>query len=328
MRTRWIGLIAMGVALAAATGARAQSCDDFDPCTKSDMCQNDGLCSGTPSASGSCDDGDECTVNDHCDAELGCTGDPGTVGTPCQGGCGTCQSLSPFPIPGLPLTCGGNTADNGKACDTSGYGPCLEGSCQIFGVPVEGVPAIAICIPRPKECPDAGSCKGACNPETGRCDNSLSRCFGDCERCDQGECVPANQGKACSDFDPCTPQSKCGTLQVGEDLRGLCVAGEPSGDTPTPTATGVVSTPTVPPTATVPPTSTRTAATPPTPGPCVGDCNGNGELAINELISGVNIALGNASVDSCPSFDTNGDNSVAVNELISGVNALLNGCAA
>jgi len=60
---------------------------------------------------------------------------------------------------------------------------------------------------------------------------------------------------------------------------------------------------------------------------CVGDCNGDGTVAINELITGVNIALGNAQASSCPSFDTNSDGSVAVNELISGVNALLNGCA-
>ena len=59
---------------------------------------------------------------------------------------------------------------------------------------------------------------------------------------------------------------------------------------------------------------------------CAGDCDGDGEVAINELIIGVNIALGFSEVLDCPSFDTNTDGSVAVNELISGVNALLNGC--
>ena len=325
MRIRWIGLVAMGVALAAATGARAQSCNDFDPCTKNDMCQDDGFCSGTPGGGGSCDDGDDCTVNDHCDAEMGCTGDPGTPGTSCGGGCGTCTAL--VPVPGAPLTCSGDTADNGKACDASDLGPCLEGACLVQGIP--GF-TIAFCLPRQKECPDAGSCKGACNPETGRCDNNLSRCFGDCERCDQGQCVPANQGKACNDFNECTAQSKCDSVSLGEELRGLCVGGAPSGDTPTPTATGVVSTPTVQPTATHtfgPPTATRTVGNTPTPGPCVGDCSGDGVVAINELITGVNIALGNAQASACPSFDTNSDGSVAVNELISGVNALLNGCA-
>jgi hypothetical protein len=49
-------------------------------------------------------------------------------------------------------------------------------------------------------------------------------------------------------------------------------------------------------------------------------------VTVNELIIGVNIALGSSQVIDCPSFDTNSDGSVAVNELISGVNALLNGC--
>ena len=67
------------------------------------------------------------------------------------------------------------------------------------------------------------------------------------------------------------------------------------------------------------------AAVTPTPG-CVGDCNHDGMVAINELITGVNIALGNTPVSSCPSFDRNGDGMVAINELIAAVNAALNGC--
>ncbi len=61
---------------------------------------------------------------------------------------------------------------------------------------------------------------------------------------------------------------------------------------------------------------------------CVGDCNRDGEVAINELITGVNIALGNNDVSSCPEFDANSDGEVTINELISGVNNALNGCQA
>ena len=61
---------------------------------------------------------------------------------------------------------------------------------------------------------------------------------------------------------------------------------------------------------------------------CVGDCDGNGEVAINELITGVNIALGSASLDTCPSFDANGSGEVEINELIAAVNNALNGCGA
>ena len=59
---------------------------------------------------------------------------------------------------------------------------------------------------------------------------------------------------------------------------------------------------------------------------CVGDCNGDGMVAINELITGVNIALGSSAVTACPSFDTNSDGAVAINELIAAVNAALGGC--
>jgi len=61
---------------------------------------------------------------------------------------------------------------------------------------------------------------------------------------------------------------------------------------------------------------------------CTGDCNDDGSVAINELIVGVNIALGSAAVSGCPSFDVNSDGSVAINELIAAVNAALNGCPA
>ena len=60
---------------------------------------------------------------------------------------------------------------------------------------------------------------------------------------------------------------------------------------------------------------------------CVGDCDGDGSVAINELIRGVNIALGDAPLTDCGSFDANGDGAVAINELIQAVNSALNGCA-
>jgi hypothetical protein len=59
---------------------------------------------------------------------------------------------------------------------------------------------------------------------------------------------------------------------------------------------------------------------------CVGDCSDNGEVLVNELITGVNIALGTASVDSCPVFDENQDGDVVVNELIKAVKYALEGC--
>jgi len=55
-----------------------------------------------------------------------------------------------------------------------------------------------------------------------------------------------------------------------------------------------------------------------------GDCNGDGMVTIDELITGVNIALGNLPVTACPAFDTNRDGRVTIEELIAAVNAALN----
>jgi DNA-binding beta-propeller fold protein YncE len=61
---------------------------------------------------------------------------------------------------------------------------------------------------------------------------------------------------------------------------------------------------------------------------CTGDCDGNGEVAVNELLLGVNIALGSQPMAQCPVFDIGGDAQVAINELLTAVKAALEGCPA
>ncbi|MBI3783286.1 MAG: hypothetical protein HY270_07780 [Deltaproteobacteria bacterium] len=61
---------------------------------------------------------------------------------------------------------------------------------------------------------------------------------------------------------------------------------------------------------------------------CTGDCNGSGDVTVDELVVGVNIALGNAMLDACPAFDSNHDDSVTIDELISAVKFALNECPA
>jgi hypothetical protein len=61
-------------------------------------------------------------------------------------------------------------------------------------------------------------------------------------------------------------------------------------------------------------------------GTCVCDCDGNGTVQINELIAAVNIALGNAGIESCLAANPDGDQQVSISELIQGVNNALNGC--
>ena len=59
---------------------------------------------------------------------------------------------------------------------------------------------------------------------------------------------------------------------------------------------------------------------------CAGDCSGDGTVTIDELVTGVSIALGGTSLDTCTAFDTNGDGIVTVDELVAAVNAALGGC--
>ena len=64
----------------------------------------------------------------------------------------------------------------------------------------------------------------------------------------------------------------------------------------------------------------------PSPAACIGDCDDSGEVAINELITGVSIALGNRLLSVCPAFDDDDSGTVAINELIAAVNNALAGC--
>ena len=57
----------------------------------------------------------------------------------------------------------------------------------------------------------------------------------------------------------------------------------------------------------------------------VGDCNRDLTVSVDELITGVVIALEDAPATECPAFDTNRDDAVTVDELIGGVDAALNG---
>src|SRR5262249_38145413 len=178
------------------------------------------------------------------------------------------------------------------------------------------------CLSHVKVCPDTDGnpCTDNCNPETGNCEQNAPKCLPQCESCNEstGECVPANIGAACDDSDPCSPESRCEVTVGGGVQHGVCLAGAATpGGTPTATPPGG--------TAAAAPAGTGSATV--GPGACVGDCNGDHQVAVNEMVTGVNIALGSAPISQCPSFDTNGNGMVEVNELISGVNALLNGCA-
>lgn len=114
---------------------------------------------------------------------------------------------------------------------------------------------------------------------------------------------------------------------------------EPS-STPGSTVTATPSAPPEPTETSGPPTETPTeadTATPtrspsrtPSPNPtfvaCVGNCDGSPEVTVNELITGVNIALGTFPLSLCPAFDADDSGGVTVVELVRAVANALFGC--
>jgi hypothetical protein len=129
----------------------------------------------------------------------------------------------------------------------------------------------------------------------------------------------------------CQPPDSCyrpstALLFCDRDQRGgetyykpyMCNADSGRCEIPVPTL--ATTTPTVP-VASVTPTAT--------PASCVGDCNADGVVRINELIRGVNIVMGTAPLSACPAINCEPSlDDVSVNCAVSAVANALNGCSA
>ena len=59
---------------------------------------------------------------------------------------------------------------------------------------------------------------------------------------------------------------------------------------------------------------------------CSGDCNGNERVTVDELVAGFRIAQGEMDLDACPSGDADGNGVIAITDLVEARNTLLNGC--
>ena len=100
-----------------------------------------------------------------------------------------------------------------------------------------------------------------------------------------------------------------------------------TGTTPTPTSTpAVTGTPT-------PDAHANADANSDTqfPPACVGDCNTKGAVTVDDILTMVNIALGNEDVSTCIAGDASGDGMITVDEILTAVNNALNagpGCGA
>lgn len=120
-----------------------------------------------------------------------------------------------------------------------------------------------------------------------------------------------------------------GTATLFGAGNSVNLSGTSFGDAPAMTTFQVlvtdVATPTPTPTDT-PPEPTPTATPSPPVSTCVGDCDGSGDVTIDELIVGVKMTLGIDDVTLCPSLDVNHDGVMTVMHLLLAVNAALNGC--
>lgn len=199
------------------------TCDDGNECTQ-DSCDADLGCQHEALDVGECKDDDPCTVADHCvagecvgsaiscDDSNGCTDDTctesGCVHAPNQE---DCDDFDPCTLGdvckqgecvGAPVDCAcltdvdcaeledGDVCNGTLACDTS-------------SVPYVCVVNLATVV----ECPEPAGADEFCLVPS--CDSQT------------GECglVPANDGKACDDGDPCTVTEKC--------TAGECAGGNP-----------------------------------------------------------------------------------------------------
>ncbi|GIW44305.1 MAG: hypothetical protein KatS3mg077_1587 [Candidatus Binatia bacterium] len=217
--------------------------------------------------------------------------------------------------------CSGGTRDGQPCTDPTECpgGACVNAQGVCDGGTDDGLDcdcALGVCSAAPA-CPS--------DPELGACTGGLFA----------GQCCDPTYN--CSDGSPCTPTQKVclsGPLKGLSCLRDQHCLGAPcwavgrvcddgfactdDDDCISGTCEGTGNFPT--------PTPTLLASPTPTPLSCVGDCDGDGAVTIDNILSLVNIALGQAAVTTCPSGDANGDGMITVNEIVLAVNAALAGC--
>jgi len=105
------------------------------------------------------------------------------------------------------------------------------------------------------------------------------------------------------------------------DVAVLAQALSAIDNTPTPTATP-----------TTPATQTATSALPtqsatPSADSCLGDCNNDHSVTVDEVLVLLTISLGTADISTCAAGDANHDGQITIDEILAAVNAARTGCA-
>ena len=301
---------------------------DGRPCTgfliRSGTCQpSDAQCICVPNtpAPGECAlacDGRPCVTHcpDGATVDGFCTDLTVDTGCDCSAACGT-PSVTPTPTPGAPtdICCQTYAAAVPQCTVLSPFSSEAYQSCLAIGVPYLDPPFT--CSQQTGTCeeaPPAPTPTTTPSPSTTPTCPPLPpfNCLPDYEKvcesvggCTICSCVPRGTptatapptptelcgGSPCGGFcgycPPCTPGTICpetacrvGTCEV---VSGTCTC---VAEIPTPG-----------------PSPTPTAPTTFTPVPCLGDCNGDRRVTVDELVQAVQMALGNASLSVCPVFE-------------------------
>ena len=263
-----------------------------------------------------CPADDELCTDDVCDATGTCLHPAGNAGAVCRAAAGECD---------LAEECDGISS----ACPDDGFQP-NDTPCTDDGLYCSG-----------DETCQNGTCTSSGDPCTeGTCDEPTDQCL---TPSPTATATPTVSNTPTITLPPTatvtlSPTSTV-TLAPTGTVTPTAINTATASATPVPSAS-VTPTRISSPTATLVPTGTATV-TPstiltftPLPTPtrtpvtvaCAGDCDGNGTVAISELITGVTIALGSQPLDRCPAFDSSGNSGVEINELIAAVSNALDGC--
>lgn len=192
----------------------------------------------------------------------------------------------------------------GETCGVAG--DCLSGVCA-RGLCVGGAQGTATATrtstptATPTGLPLGDSCTagGAAVCASRLCTHGVCCAEGSCavgERCDvfgeKGECVPQlAAGAACEKASDCRDGRAC---EPGPDQTPRCSS--------TPGAT-------------------------PGPEACVGDCDGSNDVTVDELLTMIDIALGQQNIANCEAGDNDASGDISVDEILRAVTLALVGCA-
>jgi len=194
--------------------ANGASCEDGDPCTVDDRC-NQGVC--VAGGWDPCDDANPCT-NDSCKTGQGCKNEPVTNGTSCGGLDGQCTIGQC-----IQGTCQGTAYNNGGPCDPgSSVGPCQQGICQN-----------KVCTLSPK--PDGSGCQNNNAPDgdckAGQCNGGTCVSYsGPSTSCEVEACPPCADFIECAFCEPTVPGHCTSSGSCTPDFSGVtCSASCPAG---------------------------------------------------------------------------------------------------